>query len=203
MATGDLFRLNFFQTVNGNPVMNTFHYLETASADDDDLTGLSIARGFHDGTADLISTVLSEAWTGLGVQIYREIPGPMNPYSMAFVGADLVVVAITSQPIPSNAPMVVTKYTDVASRQGRGRWYQSGIPESYQDGGQLNSATFAGVLAACSAFKNQISEEAGGAGRWNLAVHSHVGLGVAIVKSIVVRPNLANMRSRRSPQGTV
>lgn len=204
MAIGDVYQVNFWQEVNGNPVMSRLHYLETAAPTDPDAVPLSIADGFQSAVADAWATVLSDQWSGTLIQVGRIVPTPINPYSKALVGGDAVVGAVASEPVPSNSPLVVSKYTSLAAKAGRGRWYQSGIPETIQDGGQILAASLAGLQTAANGMLVVLAEVTAGAGRWTAAVRSETGAGqTTVLTHVVPRPNLANMRPRRSPNATV
>jgi hypothetical protein len=203
MAIGDVYKLSFFQTVHGNPVMSVMHFLETIAPSDFDLVASSLAGWFHDDFAANLATILSEDWVGVGVQVYRVKPGPMNPYSTNFTGAGALVGEIVSEAIPSNSPLVVSWYTDLPSKRGRGRWYQSGIPESWQDCGQIIDANFGTIVAAFSNIDETVEEAGAGAGRWRACVYSRINDSGEAIQSYTVRPNLANMRPRRSPPSTV
>lgn len=206
MASGDLYVVDFWQTVHGNPVLSSLAYEQTVNESVPANVNISIANGFAAAVGDAWAAVLSEDWAGSIIQVRRVLPGPINPYSIVLGGAESIVGAIASEALPSNAPLVVSKYTSVVSRRGRGRWYQSGIPESIQDCGQIVAASMAGLQIAANGLTVELAEIVGGAGRWSPCVISNTPGPVptsAIIAEVVARPNLANMRPRRSPPSTV
>lgn len=202
MPAGDVYVVDFWQSVKGNPVLNSLAYLQTTNETDPLATNVSIINGFLAAVADLWATVLSEDWKGDLVQLRCLTPGPINPYSTVLAGGEAVVGAVTEEAIPSNSPLVVSKYTTLASKRGRGRWYQSGIPEGSQDGGQITTADLGSFVTAAQGLKAELSEVAAGVGRWRPCVVSLATFGVIdanLITDLTVRPNLANMRPRRSP----
>lgn len=203
MAVGDIWQANIHQVVNGNPVMNVLHYMEsvavTTPADD----ASDIADGIANGWLTSIAALLSDQWSAVSIGVRRVHPGFSIPFTMVLTGGEAIVGGVAGEPLPSNAPVVITKYTDLASRRGRGRLYQSGVPEASQDGGQLTVAALASWTTAAQDLLTNINE-VGGAGVWSPVVHSTVGGGINnTIEQVVVRPNIANMRPRRSPAASI
>jgi hypothetical protein len=204
MAVGDVWQVNFFQVIHGNPVMSRVHYQELTGPATPQFAAADLADEFRTTVADILATILSEDWSGTSVQIGRVSPGPINPYTLVLAGGSAVVGAVVSEAVPSNAPLVVTKYTSSPTKRGRGRWFQSGIPESYQDCGQLLAANIASIQAAFDTFLTQLTGPLSGA-VWGSVVWSPAPLPSLAndITSMTLRTNLANMRPRRSPPGTV
>lgn len=205
MAVDDLYAIDFFQAVHGNSVMSTAFYYESISATTPGDVPENLATQFAAVVADVWAAVLSEDWSASAISVRRLAPSPINPFSIAAVAAEAIVGAIVSEAVPSNAPMVVTKYSGTVSRRGRGRWYQSGIPENAQDCGQILAASFGAFQTAANSFASWLTEPAG-AGEWRPCVVSYAVPGPPLFSEILfctARPNLANQRGRRSPPATV
>lgn len=203
---GDVYQLNFFQEVRGNFVQSHLHYVEKVAPTDPGAVGFSIADAFFNDCADLLQAELSEDWIGVSMQVQKRIFGFSNPYTLAAQGAYALMGAISGDAIPSNSPLVLTKYTTEATKNGRGRWYQSGIPESSQDGGTMVGARLAAIEAAMNGACTTVVETAGGAGRWQAVVFSTVNapvFGINDILYFVGRGNIANMRPRRAAPGTI
>jgi len=204
MATGDVYRAQINMQCGSTPTMNVLHLRE--------LTG----RGTNEsGTENVVSIVsdfynalkaqLAEGWRVISIRANQVHPASAQPPDVTvFGGAESIEGAIVSDMVPSNAPLVISLYSSVVGRRGRGRIYLPGVPETMQDDGQITSDYHADVDAICEAHLDELKGPVGaGTGTYEYIVWNPPGPSTAnmTVQQHIVRPNLANMRSRRAFEG--
>jgi hypothetical protein len=201
MAVNDIFRVDVFQQCGSLPTMNVLHMRETTARG-------ALEKG-TENVLEIVAQLYGDLSAELGVdwrvvslraaQISPIIPGP--PATTVLGTPEAIEGQITGDIIPSNAPMVISLYSNVVGRKGRGRIYLPGIPETSQADGQLSQAAFTAFQAVANAHFDEAKGPIGaGTGVYRYVVFNPPGPGSANMEvvSSVVRPNMANMRSRRA-----
>src|SRR4249919_1497801 len=156
MAVDDVYEVVWQQLCRANSAVNVRHYRETeACANPLDSAG-NLATGFLDTVADVVKDQLAAEWRTTGAFVRRIIPGPGIPASIVLGGAEVIVGQIEDDSIPTSAAAVVTLRSDNGTRQGRGRLYLYGLPESAQRAGQIEAAVFTDIETVVQSLKSSV-----------------------------------------------
>ncbi len=203
MALLDVYRIEVWQNVGSEPTMNVLHLLETVAETGGDPPALHPVQAAVE-LYDAISAELSEDWRVIMINARRVSPTGGIPYTIVLGGAEAIVGAIASEIVPSGAAVLVSHYTDTASRDGRGRTYLPGLPESSQNEGQFVEARFAALQTIVEMeFEGEKTPATATDGRYRFMVF---GGGASptldyVIRSSILRPNLASQRRRRAFPG--
>lgn len=204
MAVGDIFRVQVNMEAGSVPTMNVLHVREQVSSTPPALpTDAVVEMAAQAYTA--LAAQLSEDWRVISIRAHIVTPfTPIPPSVTVFGGAEAIEGAITGDMVPSNAPAVISLYTTQIGRSGRGRIFLPGIPELHQADGQMTEAAFTALAAIVKAqFEGLKGPFLGDTweGRWNVFSSAIGPQAASNVERAVLRPNLANMRSRRAQEG--
>lgn len=204
MAINDVFRVQVNMQAGSQPSMNILHLREVTARGGTENGAENVTELVGDFYTAL-ATSLSEDWRVISIrasQIAPIVPGP--PAVTIFGGAESIEGAVASHMVPSNSPLVISLYSNISGRKGRGRIYLPGIPESVQADGQITNAAWTSITGSCNAHLDELKGPVGGGtGTYEYIVWNPPGPGTAnmAVLQFLVRPNLANMRSRRAFEG--
>lgn len=200
MAVGDIWLLEWIQSVRGQPGMNVFQYEETEATGVPYEAASQLGDAFLNSCAADWAQIASEDWRTDGVYVRRVAPIAGVPASIVLGTAESIVGVIDSEAIPMTSAAVVTRRTLNGSRRSRGRWYGMGIPESSQNAGQLTTAAMLAINTQLTNFGLPLNG-AGGDGAWKPVIYSSIGPdpGLNDVVILQLNPNLGTIRNRRSP----
>jgi len=106
---------------------------------------------------------------------------------------------VVSQPLPMIAPVILTLYSEFQIGKKR-RYWISGVPETFQDAGQLTAAGHVLLSAYADLFTEEIEEPLGGAGRWQVWLGNQAP-SLSHVTMARISTNLGRMKDRRAPIG--
>lgn len=204
MAVGDIFRIQVNMQAGSQPTMNVLHARQTiASGVNEDINRnvLEMAKELYTALA----AQLSEDWRVVSMRSTIVSPFGLEPPMTLVLGAGSSIEGgIASEMVPSNAPLVISLYSFVGGKKGMGRIFLPGIPEASQTDGQLSEAAYTPLQTAATAeLIGSHGPYLTGAAEWEWIVWSPTtGPGANLhVRRATVRPNLANMRSRRAFEG--
>jgi len=203
MAQFDVYRLEVWQNVGSEPTMNVLHVLETVA----ETSGAQVSEIVIEMAAALYGALadeLSEDWRVIQITGRRVSPVGGIPATIVFGGAEAIVGQIDSEIVPTMASILISHYTDTPSRDGRGRTYLPGCPESSQNEGQLLEARFNALRTIVEAeFEGEKTPAGASDGRFRFMVF---GGGASptedyVIRDAQLRPNLATQRRRRAFPG--
>lgn len=199
MAVDDLYQVTVVCGVNGQRVVNVMHFREGLDCTDD-VPARSICAAYEDVALPLLTACLAPEAAVECIYARRIAPTPGIPF----------LIVETSSPgelgtecVPSNAAAVISLYTSLASRSGRGRQYISGVPEDYVADGVMEAPLVTALEAYAQALIDGIAAPAPYDGAWVLCIYSPLLDDSNDVEFKVVSPSMGSMRSRRQPHGMV
>lgn len=197
MAVGDVYEVVVCGDVKGEHVQNVFRLKETVE-ETDDVPAENLALGIQTAWIPDWKALLSEDFAFNCIYVRRIAPAP----GIAFTVLLTDVGEVVSDAIPSTSALLISWYTNLATKRGRGRNYFAGLPENAQEGGLLAATELAAWQALGVLIRGSVPAGGGGSGSWELGVWSEILAAIQDVKTSVVRTNLASMRSRRQRPGT-
>lgn len=203
MALGDVYRVEVHQNVGSEPTMNVLHLYE-AVAETGGGNGAELAVEQAGVLYDALAAELSEDWRVIMINARRISPTGGIPSTTVFGGAEAIEGAIADEIVPSGAALLISHYSDTPTRDGRGRTYLPGCPESSQNEGQMVEARFAALDTICKAqFEGEKTPPGATDGRYRWIIF---GGGASptmdyVIRSSILRPNLASQRRRRAFPG--
>lgn len=197
MALNDVMEAVVSARVKGEYVQNVFHLKET-TASTDPIPAKALAEAIQavwlPDWAALVSTDVEFACC----YVRRIKPAPGVAYTLLLTN----VGAVASDAVPTGSALIVTWYSGLASKRGRGRTYFAGLPEEAQDAGLLAAAVVGDWEDLADLIATILVAQGGGVGAWELGVYSEVNAAIADTIARSVRTNLGSMRSRRQRPGT-
>lgn len=203
MPINDVYRVEVWQNVGSEPTMNVLHILETVAE-----TGAGnvaqLANTMTGALYDAMSAELSEDWRVVMISARRVSPTGGIPDTTVFGGAEAIVGQVADEIVPSGSAVLISHYTDTPSRDGRGRTFLPGLPESSQNEGQFVEARFIALNSIVQTeFLGEKTPLGATTGRFRFMVF---GGGASpsidyVIRQSLVRPNLASQRRRRAFPG--
>jgi len=135
MAVGDLFRLAAVGGLNGQQIVNVFHYQQTTANTSGVTETESLARAWNAQVfPDLLAAITSDAQYGIIESRSFVMPGGV------LVGYDLPVSTVGGEDPPTLPPtvaVVIRKKTSRLGRKYRGRNYFAGVAVADVSAGSL------------------------------------------------------------------
>jgi len=203
MAENDIYRVEVLQNIGSEPSMNVFHVRESTAETVLDIPAQAVVE-MVGATYEALSAQLSEDWRVVSINARRVAPDFGIPSTTVFGGGEAIVGQIESQIIPSQTAVLLSFYSALADRPGRGRCYLPGWPEESQNEGQLVEAPYAALQTIASAeFIGPKGPFLTGSGEWNFTIWSPetILVGGRDIIAVAVRPNLATQKRRRAFPG--
>lgn len=197
MAVGDVYELLVDYSVLGEHCVNAFKFRETVE-ETDDLPARNLALSFQTAVIADWAALLSNQAQFNCIYCRRISPTPGVAFTVLLSDPGEEV----SEAIPTTSAVLMTWYSAVASKRGRGRNYFAGLPEIAQAGGKLEADVLAAWEDLAATIMATMPVAGGGTGNWALCVWSEVLSAANDVIASVVRTNLATMRTRRQRPGT-
>lgn len=140
MAIGSIYRVSVIQSVNGQRLVNVWHYKHTAGTGSTD-EKLELATAIEAVINPVMVAKLSIAWKTLCYEV-AELDLPGQPFfkhdSAGTVGA------IAGECFNSAVCCTIALFTATGSHDGTGRTFISGLPITYENRNNLNAT---GLLA--------------------------------------------------------
>jgi len=197
MAVGDVYEVSVDYSVLGEHCVNVFKFRESVE-ETDDIPARNLALAFQAAAIADWAALLSEQVQFNCIYVRRISPTPSVAYTVLLTDPGEVV----SEAIPTTSAVLITWYSTVASKRGRGRNYFAGLPENAQAGGKLEGDVLAAWQDLATTLMAAMGPAGGGTGVWALCIWSDI-LGAANdAVTNVVRTNLGTMRTRRQRPGT-
>ena len=169
MAVGELYRLSFnYQVYNVNCV-NVFHFEQTGASSDD---VAQLIQAFLDRYISLYQAYCAVEWVPLCVKASRIKPTEGSA-RLGIIPAGNEGLA-AGECMPANQVSVISQYSAVYTKRGRGRVYISGASENFEEKNNHNAAGFAALVP----IGEQLNSELVGVvadGTWQTAIFSETG----------------------------
>lgn len=144
MAVGDVYQFTIVSSLGGKVFNNVLHFREI-TADDTGFAAATLNFGFMGEIMSNYLDLCSDDMTVVGLYTRRVFPAPGVPF--AFVPSSNNQGAESSPAGSTTAAAILTLYTDLHTKSGRGRVYIPAIPESLTENGLLNIPGFAALDA--------------------------------------------------------
>ena len=200
MATGDVYQVTIIGNLNGQVVNNVLHGQEV-SAHVGTRGAEYCARGFFaDVSADYLNGICA-AYSIAGIYCRRIHPTPGIPYLHVPAAGHVGLVA--GEAASTTAAGVITLYSSVMSKSGRGRIYMPGVPEAEQANGVASST----LIGDYSDFADAITANWLGTdgttpdgSSWTGCIWSRKLATANPIIQHTVQPNLGTIRGRRAPR---
>jgi len=203
MAVNDIYRIEVLQNVGSEPTMNVLHAREEVAETINVIPAQCVVE-MASALYTALAAQLSEDWRVVSINARRVYPEFGIPSTIVFGGAEAIVGAIESEIVPSQAAVLISLYTLLAERQGRGRIFLPGWPEDSQNEGRLTEDAYSALQAIADAqltgFKGPFLA---GDGEWAFTIWSPdtALIGGRDVVAIQTRPNMATQKRRRAFPG--
>lgn len=197
MAVGDIYEVSVDMAVRGENCVNVFRFREAVEATLA-VPAEEVAKGFQTAIIADWKALLSNQVKFNCIYARRIRPNPGVAYTVLLTDEGEEV----SEAIPTTSALLITWYSALADKRGRGRNYFAGLPETSQAGGALESDVLAAWQAFAATLATQFPAGGGGGGEYALCVYSDADVTGRDVITQVVRTNLGTMRSRRTRPGT-
>lgn len=139
MAVGDIYLVTVEQELHGQTILNTCHYLESASGGSGGAALL--AAGIDSRIGSVWKPVMSDEWHYTLTQAQKVYPTP--PQYPVQVGTNSGDGAVGTPAANTSDAIVFTKRTALAGRKYRGRFYIAGYPNTYQFESAIESTSVA------------------------------------------------------------
>lgn len=199
MALNDVYQVVIDINVENQRTTQTLYFLETTGSTDP-VPAKSLVNAIADSILPLWIALMSSQGVITSIYARRIFPTPAVP------GQKLVPTADgqgdrSANCCPPQAATVVTLYTTVATRRGRGRLFIGALAEEDQDTGQLTTTHIGRVEDLLDALMTGVPAAGAETGEWELAVWSELDAAARDVIHYVVRTNVGSIRSRRAIYG--
>lgn len=203
MAIGDIYQIQIYYNIGSERTMNVVHMRETQVCTDP-LPAESVAQAVRSVWAVRINTIVFSDELSIPLIHARRIKptaGVPSTIILGTVANPAINGGGSAPPVPSTSCGLISLYTNLNTRNGRGRLYIPGIDRVQQNDGQL----IAGALVDWETFADDLEDEivavGPDTGAWRFAVYSReLGTAENVVQTIA-HTNLATQRSRRNFPG--
>lgn len=199
MAVGDIFQVTQVLSVMGQRCVNVLHFKESTACTDQ-IPARSIAAMYEDVFAPALQLCLSDEVEIQCIYARRIRPTLDIPFLIVESAMPGLVASHTA---PPNAAGIVSFYTAVPSRSGRGRAYISGIPESRISDALMEPTQVTALGVWADLFLNPQAPPAPYDGEWRGVVFSPALNAGNNIIGHVISPSMGTIMGRRSPYGMI
>lgn len=195
MATGDSYKLEVIGAFNfGQQFVHSLHYRQTLDFPGSTGAEQVINAWRDDCEAAFLATV--PVGSGILKFVARGILGNLEQFE---VPVTLIQGTRAGDPLPPNAPPIISWRTGLFGRRNRGRSYMPSGVETDQSAGEI-TVGFSNALSAYATTCQNITASVLG-DTFEQVVFSKTGLVVNPVTGFIVRGTLATQRRRRLGTG--
>jgi len=203
MAVGDVYQVQIHYNIGSERTMNVVHWIETVTCTDP-IPARTVAEMCYSLWDGFVATTLfSDETNVILFQVRRIAPTPGVPATLIVgaTGFPAITGTGTASPVPSTAAGLVSLYTDLNDKNGRGRIYFPGIQGAAQNDGQLTAGSIAQLETIADSFEADIVPLAPLTGEFHLVVWSRALIAANEVRQGIGHSNLASQRGRRNFPG--
>lgn len=203
MAVGDIYQVQVHYNIGSERTMNVLHLVEQIDCLDP-VPAETVGNVVYTEWELRVPTILFSGQTNVVLINSRRVfptAGVPSTLIIGSVGFPAIAGTGAGDPVPSTSAGLISLYTDLNTKNGRGRIYLPGIDVLAQNDGQLTAA----ALLELSLFAEDLNDDfpaiAPGTGQWHFVVQSRtLGLANEVVTA-VAHSNLASQRGRRNFPG--
>lgn len=203
MAIGDIYQVQIYYNVGSERTMNVLHMRETQVCTDP-IPAESLAQAVRSVWATRYNTILFSDEVNIPLIHARRIEPTAGVPSTIILGTaanPAISGGGVGPPVPSTSAALISLYTDLNTRNGRGRIFIPGVERTLQNDGQLTILALPVLEAFAGDLKSEFVAVGADTGNWRVAVYSRE-LGTAQnVTQTIGHTNLATQRSRRNFPG--
>jgi len=191
---GDIYRVSYDQEVYGVQLTNVYHYDNTVPPAGGTNVAEDLAEGFENTIHAAIRLALGDTWSGVCVRVAR-----IDPEAGSEFGRIITTQAgANAQPtFPANVVICTTKYTDLLTKRGRGRSYQSGFPEVAEVEGVLTTVYHDAWVTAQIVVASEVTG-GGGVGKYQPGVWSQAASAIQPQVAFEIQTAFRKLRGRTS-----
>jgi len=135
MAIGDCYELVVGMNQNGAKLANRFLY-EQQDADGPDPVAAALLTAWTVGVLPAYQACCSSDLSFETIRIRRLFPTEGGSFLFRIDEPG----DVAEDPVPPNSVAIIALYTDVFTKEGRGRFHVSGIPDTFAEDGVLTAA---------------------------------------------------------------
>lgn len=190
MANQDIMELVVGYTQDGAKLINRLHVRATQN-DITMSTPQAAAEGFVEDIWPKFKAVMSINCVLQTVRARRIYPTVGGSWITNVDEAG----AVSDDPLPPNAALIISIRTALRTRRGRGRIFLPGIPDSYHNHGNIDISNFADYNNLTQALGLPIQK--GGEVVFEYGIWDKIGNNFNTFLSAVIRARIATLRSRR------
>jgi hypothetical protein len=203
MAVGDVYRVATHFNSGSELTMCVMHHEETVACTDA-LPGLSLLNSIYPVWESFYEDAIISQESQITLFNCQRIKPTAGVPVTAIVGSTAfpaIVGTGAADPVPSTSAALLSFYTALNTRNGRGRIYIPGLSVLAQNDGQL----VAGALAVVQGFGDNwcfdIPAVGADTGEWRVSVFSRALGTAAQAINAVAHSNMASQRGRRNHPG--
>lgn len=200
MAAGDIYQLTIIGNLNGQVVNNVLHGKEVTEETSVRAAEYCARGWFADISADWING-LAASYQIAGIYCRRIHPTPSIPY--LHIPASGHIGLVVGEAASTTGAGVITLYSALMSKSGRGRIYMPAVPEARQANGVISTdqiGDYDELMTALTANWLGTDGTTATGGSWTLAIWSRTLLQANEVTQWSVQPNMGTIRGRRAPR---
>jgi hypothetical protein len=203
MAVNDIYQVQIHYNIGSELTMNVVHLKETV-ASTDDIPAETVATVVEAVWRARYATNLFSDESNVTVITARRIkPTAGIPSTLIIGGAAHPAIVGTggSAPLPSTSACLISLYSTVLTKNGRGRIDIPGAASGTQNDGQLLAA-FITLLTNFAEELEDVHVAVGpGTGEWRFGIYSRTLGTIQTVEQTIAHSNLASQRGRRNHPG--
>lgn len=159
MAVNDVYRLSHTQSCHGITCVNQHYYIETTSPSSGDAEA-DINSAFFTKVITPMMTNLGSGWRTECTVTRKLGSGANTPFENV---TGMAGSRVTSETMPAATVAVVSHYTDLFNKYGRGRWYLSGLLVEDEDDNCWTGSAGTRLLAIADAMQEKLDGTGTGA----------------------------------------
>lgn len=200
MAVGDIYSCSLHYNIGSELTMNVIHLRETTECTDS-IPAQAVGSAFINEFGTHYGVELFSAESLGTLLIVRRVKPTAGVPSINVLGATQVVGIGATAPVPSTSALLISLYSDVFTKSGRGRVYVPGVAVASQNDGQLDEAGETAATLFANMFEEPWIPTGVFTGEWEAVVYSRkLGTAQAVTQA-VAHTNLASQKGRRNFPG--
>lgn len=199
LAANDILEFQIVGDLHGQETRNTFHYYCNGAGDPDGASAIaSMLVWFEDEVYSAIRARQSNEWTCVALTGQKIQP---IRYRQVVRVPTMTAGAVVANSLPSYCAVVLSRYAEIATREGQGRIFVPGIPVSDEEDSELSDAAWALWVAVPGVLTLEMVPETGPPALPTLGRIVADGARLA-VKTVALRRPLRVQRRREVGRGS-
>ena len=203
MAVGDVYQTQVFYNIGSERTMNVIHWREVVTCTDP-IPAQTVAEMVYNEWFTRYGSLLFSDESNVVLITARRIKPTAGVPATLIIGAagfPAIVGTGVGSPVPSTSAALISLYTDLNTKNGRGRIYLPGVQSAAQNDGQLTAAQLGELNAFADDLESDFVAVGGGTGEWHCTVYSRTLGTDELVVQAIGHSNMASQRGRRNFPG--